>query len=185
MTIRSTGSGWVRCRTARRTDRSCTRSSSIRAIPRISTSPCPVAVSTNRRDGGRTFEPLIKGLEVVEGFDRADITVHDPHCVRLCPDNPDRLYQQNHCGIYRIDRPSNEWVRIGKAMPKRVGDIGFPMVVHPRDADTRVGVPDGRPDRLAAHQPGRQTGGLCDAQRRRRPGSVSTPACPRARRGGP
>ena len=87
-------------------------------------------------DGGRTFAPLIKGLEVVEGFDVADTTVHDPHCVRLCPDNPDRLYQQNHCGIYRIDRPSNEWVRIGKTMPKRVGDIGFPMVVHPRDADS-------------------------------------------------
>jgi len=87
-------------------------------------------------DGGRTFAPLIKGLEVVEGFDRSDITVHDPHCVRLCPGNPDRLYQQNHCGIYRIDRPADEWVRIGKAMPKRVGDIGFPMVVHPRDADT-------------------------------------------------
>ena len=87
-------------------------------------------------DGGRTFAPLIKGLEVVEGFDRDDTTVHDPHCVRLCPDNPDRLYQQNHCGIYRIDRPSNEWVRIGKTMPKRVGDIGFPMVVHPRDADS-------------------------------------------------
>lgn len=47
-----------------------------------------------------------------------------------------RLYQQNHCGIYRIDRPSDEWVRIGTNMPKRVGDIGFPMVVHPRDADT-------------------------------------------------
>jgi len=87
-------------------------------------------------DGGRTFAPLIKGLEVVEGFDVVDTTVHDPHCVRLCPDNPDRLYQQNHCGIYRIDRPSNEWVRIGKTMPKRVGDIGFPMVVHPRDADS-------------------------------------------------
>jgi len=87
-------------------------------------------------DGGRTFAPLIKGLEVVEGFNVADTTVHDPHCVRLCADNPDRLYQQNHCGIYRIDRPSNEWVRIGKTMPKRVGDIGFPMVVHPRDADS-------------------------------------------------
>lgn len=51
----------------------------------------------------------------------------------MCPSNPDRLYQQNHCGIYRIDRPSREWVRIGKNMPKRVGDVGFPMVVHPRD----------------------------------------------------
>jgi len=87
-------------------------------------------------DGGRSFAPLVKGLETVEGFDAAEVTFHDPHCVRLCPSNPDRLYQQNHCGIYRLDRPSTEWVRIGKRMPKRVGDIGFPMVVHPRDADT-------------------------------------------------
>lgn len=89
-------------------------------------------------DGGKTFSPLLKGLDVVEGFgfDPAQPTYHDPHCVRMCPSNPDRLYQQNHCGIYRIDRPSDEWVRIGKAMPKRVGDIGFPLTVHPRDADT-------------------------------------------------
>jgi photosystem II stability/assembly factor-like uncharacterized protein len=88
------------------------------------------------RDGGASFAPLIDGLEVVEGFDRANATFHDPHCIRLCPSNPDRLYQQNHCGIYRLDRPSNEWVRIGASMPKRVGDVGFPLVVHPRDADT-------------------------------------------------
>ncbi len=88
------------------------------------------------RDGGRTFEPLVKGLEVVGGFDASNLAFHDPHCLRICPSDPDRLYQQNHCGIYRIDRPSNEWKRIGKKMPKKVGDVGFPMVVHPRDADT-------------------------------------------------
>lgn len=87
-------------------------------------------------NGGRTFAPLVKGMEVVAGFDPANIAFHDPHCVRLCPSDPDRLYQQNHCGIYRIDRPSDEWVRIGKKMPKKVGDVGFPMVVHPRDANT-------------------------------------------------
>jgi photosystem II stability/assembly factor-like uncharacterized protein len=86
-------------------------------------------------DGGRSFSPLIKGLEVVEGFDKSTLTYHDPHCVRLCPSQPDRLYQQNHCGIYRLDRPGDTWVRIGSKMPKRVGDVGFPLVVHPRDAD--------------------------------------------------
>ena len=86
-------------------------------------------------DGGKTFVPLIKGMETVDGFDASVVTYHDPHCIRQCPGNPDRLYQQNHCGIYRIDRPSNEWVRIGKTMPKKVGDVGFPMVVHPRNAD--------------------------------------------------
>ena len=84
-------------------------------------------------DKGRTWTPLVTGMEVVEGFDAANIAFHDPHCIRMCPSNPDRLYQQNHCGIYRLDRPSREWVRVGKAMPKKVGDIGLPMVVHPRD----------------------------------------------------
>ena len=88
------------------------------------------------RDGGQTWSRLLDGLEVVEGFDVAVPTFHDPHCVRLCPSNPDRLYQQNHCGIYRLDRPGDTWVRIGRTMPKRVGDVGFPMVVHPRDDRT-------------------------------------------------
>ena len=89
------------------------------------------------RDAGLTWTTLIKGMEVVAGFDPANVSFHDPHCVRLCPSNPDRLYQQNHCGIYRLDRPGDDtWQRIGRKMPNRVGDIGFPMVVHPRDADT-------------------------------------------------
>jgi photosystem II stability/assembly factor-like uncharacterized protein len=87
-------------------------------------------------DAGGSWRTLIKGMEVVEGLDAATVTFHDPHCVRLCPSNPDRLYQQNHCGIYRLDRLGDTWQRIGRKMPKRVGDIGFPMVVHPRDANT-------------------------------------------------
>ncbi len=61
---------------------------------------------------------------------------HDPHCVRQHPAMPDRLYQQNHCGIYRLDRPAEQWQDIGASMPKSVGAIGFPMVVHPREPDT-------------------------------------------------
>lgn len=88
------------------------------------------------RDGGASFSTLIEGMQVVDGLDPSVVTYHDPHCVRLCPSDPDRLYQQNHCGIYRLDRPSNTWIRIGSSMPKSVGDVGFPIVVHPRDRDT-------------------------------------------------
>lgn len=88
------------------------------------------------RDAGRSWTTLIEGMQVVEGFDAANVSFHDPHCVRICPSNPDRLYQQNHCGIYRLDRPGTTWQRIGRSMPADVGDIGFPMVVHPHDADT-------------------------------------------------
>jgi hypothetical protein len=119
------------------------------------------------RDRGATWSPLVKGLAVVEDLDPSNVTFHDPHCVRLCPSNPDRLYQQNHCGIYRLDLPSDTWVRIGRSMPKRVGDIGFPLVVHPRDPDT-VWVfpmdgtsvwprtsPGGRPAAYVTHDAGR------------------------------
>jgi photosystem II stability/assembly factor-like uncharacterized protein len=90
------------------------------------------------RDRGETWAPLNKGC-------RADFIPvpdpeygHDPHCLRLHPLNPDRLYQQNHCGIYRMQRDENEpkWIRIGENMPDKVGDIGFPLVLHPRDPDT-------------------------------------------------
>ncbi len=86
-------------------------------------------------DRGATWQPLVDGLEVVAGFDASNVALHDPHCVRIAPSDPDRLWQQNHCGIYRLDRPATRWERVGKNMPAAVGDIGFPMVVHPRDAD--------------------------------------------------
>ncbi|KUR79809.1 glycosyl hydrolase [Novosphingobium sp. FSW06-99] len=88
------------------------------------------------RDAGKSWAPLVEGLEIVAGMDPGQIQFHDPHCLAICPANPDRLYQQNHCGIYRIDRPSDQWHRVGRAMPAAVGDIGFPIVVHPTDADT-------------------------------------------------
>jgi hypothetical protein len=88
------------------------------------------------RDGGKSFTPLADGMEVVEGLDASVLTYHDPHCVVMCPSNPDRLYQQNHCGIYRLDRPSTTWIRVGKNMPAKIGDVGFPIVVHPYDAST-------------------------------------------------
>jgi photosystem II stability/assembly factor-like uncharacterized protein len=94
-------------------------------------------------DRGANWKPLNAGLA-------ADFIPvpnpeygHDPHCMRLHPVEPDILYQQNHCGIYRMDRrgagPTSEdprWVRIGEKMPKSIGDIGFPMVLHPRDPNT-------------------------------------------------
>ena len=38
--------------------------------------------------------------------------------------------------IYRLDRANGNWIRIGNAMPKKVGDIGFPLVLHPHNPET-------------------------------------------------
>ena len=134
-------------------------------------------------DGGSTWAPLLKGLDVVEGFDRNEPTFHDPHCMRLCPSKPDRLYQQNHCGIYRLDRPSDEWLRIGASMPKSVGDVGFPMVVHPRDADTAWVLPmDGTSVWPRTSPEGKPAVyGTRDAGK---PGSASRTDCQKRRAGG-
>ena len=87
-------------------------------------------------DGGRDWAPLNGGCaHPMQPSDEPDFG-HDPHCLRLHPQQPDRLYQQNHCGIYRIDRPEHRWTRIGDNMPADIGDIGFPIELHPRDPDT-------------------------------------------------
>jgi photosystem II stability/assembly factor-like uncharacterized protein len=87
-------------------------------------------------DGGGDWRPLNAGSVANFMPDPEPEFGHDPHCVRLHPLRPDRLYQQNHCGIYRMERPEGRWVRIGDNMPRDVGDIGFPIELHPRDPDT-------------------------------------------------
>ena len=86
-------------------------------------------------DQGATWAPLNKGLEADFIPTPNPEYGHDPHCMRLHPLQPDRLYQQNHCGIYRMERAAGVWDRIGKKMPKKIGDVGFPMVLHPRNPD--------------------------------------------------
>lgn len=86
-------------------------------------------------DKGATWTPINKGIQAEFLPDPDTPYGHDPHLVVAHPANPDRLYQQNHCGIYRLDRPDVKWVRIGNNMPKEIGDIGFPIVVHPENAD--------------------------------------------------
>ncbi len=87
-------------------------------------------------DRGEGWKPLNSGCRADFRPDPYPEYGHDPHCVRLHPLAPEVLYQQNHCGIYRMQRPDGTWMRIGTSMPRTVGDIGFPLVLHPRDPDT-------------------------------------------------
>lgn len=87
-------------------------------------------------DGGADWQPLNAGCRADFLPDPYPEFGHDPHCVRMHPLAPDRLYQENHCGVYRMDRDEARWVRIGDNLPREVGDIGFPIELHPRDPDT-------------------------------------------------
>ena len=87
-------------------------------------------------DAGEAWLPVNAGVRVDFLPDPYPELGQDPHCVRLHPLAPDVLYQQNHAGIYRLYRPDGRWERIGDNMPRDVGDIGFPIVLHPRDPQT-------------------------------------------------
>ncbi|MBU6436520.1 MAG: glycoside hydrolase [Betaproteobacteria bacterium] len=87
-------------------------------------------------DRGATWVPMNAGCEADFLPDPDNATFgHDPHCLRVHPQDATRMVQQNHCGIYLLDAAACRWQRVGRNMPKRVGDIGFPMVLHPRDRD--------------------------------------------------
>ena len=60
-------------------------------------------------DAGASWRPLNRGVAADFMPDPDPEYGHDPHCVVLHPLLPDRLYQQNHCGIYRLDRPGDTW----------------------------------------------------------------------------
>jgi hypothetical protein len=54
------------------------------------------------------------------------------HKIVLHPLRPERLYLQNHWGLYRSDDGAESWQDIAVGVPS---DFGFAMVMHPHDAD--------------------------------------------------
>ena len=86
-------------------------------------------------DGGATWEPRNRGT-------RADYMPEDQrypevgqcvHSLVMAPGGSDRLYQQNHCGMYRSDDGGRVWTSIEDGLPST---FGFPAAAHPRDPDT-------------------------------------------------
>jgi len=87
-------------------------------------------------DAGRNWTCMNEACSVVDFLpEKFPEFGQDPHCAVLSPADPDRIYQQSHCGVYRLDRPGTKWDRIGRNLPRDVGDIGFPVVAHPRKPD--------------------------------------------------
>jgi len=87
-------------------------------------------------DRGASWTPRNKGVEANFLPDPYPEYGQDAHYLAQPRLRPDRLYQQNHCGMYLLDRPNEVWERIGRNMPAEVGDIGFSIVAHPRDPDS-------------------------------------------------
>ena len=87
-------------------------------------------------DGGETWQPLNRGIVSYFLPNPEAEFGHDPHCLRIHPAQPDLIFTQTHTGIFRMERQNACWEHVGMAMPAEVGDIGFPIVLHPRDPNT-------------------------------------------------
>jgi photosystem II stability/assembly factor-like uncharacterized protein len=101
-----------------------------------------IAISTGgvyrTDDGGASWRTAHKGV-------RAQF-LPDPHpefgqCVHKVvshPSRPERLFLQNHWGLYRSDDAGDSWVDIAANVPS---DFGFAMAASPHDADTAFIIP--------------------------------------------
>jgi len=86
-------------------------------------------------DGGDTWEARNRGTRADFLPEGRRYPEHGQcvHSVVMAPGRPDRLYQQNHCGMYRSDDGGRHWEGIEAGLPST---FGFPAAAHPRDPES-------------------------------------------------
>ena len=86
-------------------------------------------------DGGATWVARNKGVRADYNppEDRYPETGLCVHALARAAGPGRRLYQQNHCGMYRSDDGGARWDSIEEGLPS---SFGFPVAAHPRDPDT-------------------------------------------------
>jgi photosystem II stability/assembly factor-like uncharacterized protein len=114
-----------------------------------------IAMSTGgvyvSEDAGEKWEPRNRGITVTFGPDPTPEYGQCVHKVAVDAGDPDRLYAQNHFGVFRSDDAGGSWTSIAGGLP---ADFGFPIVsspitpglawVVPLVADMQRVPPDGR-----------------------------------------
>ena len=91
-------------------------------------------------DGGATWTPRNQGVAadfLPVPYPEVGQCVHK---LLLHPARPERLWQQNHCGVYRSDDRGDSWERLdGNGLPS---GFGFPIMLDPKDPDTAFVIPE-------------------------------------------
>ena len=90
-------------------------------------------------DDGRSWMPVNDGVRADFLPDRFPVAGHCVHSVRLHPAAPDRLYHQNHCGLYLSDNRGDTWTEISDGLPS---DFGYVIGLDATDPDRCWVIPE-------------------------------------------
>ena len=90
-------------------------------------------------DGGTSWQPINEGVRADFLPNRYPPTGHCVHKLLLHPAQPDRLYQQNHCGVYRSDDRGDSWIEITNDLPS---EYGYALALDPADPDVAYVIPE-------------------------------------------
>jgi photosystem II stability/assembly factor-like uncharacterized protein len=98
------------------------------------------AGSFRSEDGGESWTPINKDVAadfMPETYPEVGQCVHK---LLAHPKRPDRLWQQNHCGVYRSDDRGDNWERLDtNGLPS---SFGFALALDPEDPDVAYVIPE-------------------------------------------
>ena len=101
-----------------------------------------IAISTagfyRTDDGGATWRARNAGVRAVFLPDQHPEFGQCVHKVTHHRARPERLFLQNHWGLYRSDDWGDSWQDIANGVPS---DFGFPIQSHPHDPETAYAIP--------------------------------------------
>ncbi len=89
-------------------------------------------------DGGRSWTAQNRGIRAMFVPNKYPEFGQCVHKIAMHPTRPERLFLQNHWGLYRSDDYAENWTDIANGVPS---DFGFAVVMHPKDPDCVYIVP--------------------------------------------
>jgi serine/threonine protein kinase len=81
-------------------------------------------------NGGRTWTAQNRGIRAMFMPVKYPEFGQCVHKIAMHPNRPERLFLQNHWGLYRSDDFAENWTDIANGVPS---DFGFAMVMHPKN----------------------------------------------------